>query len=1170
MILDRIQRYLSLAFFTSLVITQALIFVAVSASNNNNQLPVVFVEPSSENIEPSQAFYFQALISQDKLNFDSINFHLVSPALGVDQMYEASLQSDGSYKAQSIFDTSLYPAGAYYLSLRAYDYENDIPVAIYDSLPQLINIAGTYQAAAENVSALPIANFNLPLANSVLNPQVDSKMEIEFFVGDSTANNFNFLSFVIHNSAGSDGQTQEVYASREISGVASADGTEIYSDTVDISNFSDGNYVINISSNLPEINNLSIFFRSFSICRDCDQVVQDLSRVTLDISSPLAGANITSNNLNVIASSSAILPTNYTYLAEMKYRQNGLVFGTYQLATTASNPLIFSTNINLLSQNIPNEDGLAPLNSAYLSGNYDLNIYLVESGGVRRLMDSQIITLSLDTNVSEPVYEISLANLSPISNEDLLDLNFSTSFSASNFQFSLVNLDDPTIALESTIALVGDGTSWSRQISAQEANLTNGRYSLSATASDTLGHNAQLDPITFSWNITQENVAINPDQVTLTVYQPSNGQLGLGGLLLASANILDVEFILRSVGDTNLGHTLTSNYISCSDQTILSQEVRERAALLGHQYCFYSLISDDIAGQIINGNYNFFVQHVGADFTAQSAAVPLTYFNADNQNIEENTGFKVYQLEELSNISGDFNILITSDQSLTKLNVKLKNLDSEGSLDFIVNASSWAKMESFGVRLEDNSARPFAYISEGLDSKLLPNGSYSFLIEGREMLAKITINNETENIEEVENMQDLTTSTASQNSAVSNNKIAIDFYSTCVEQGIDNEQSCLLFRATMDLLDDTCVEQGIYEAVACEDYLYRIRTDLECQENKIIDKEECKNYLLEKYGGQVDCQLEDRNLCDNILRNEYLNRLVAGQRLSQNISRATDSWLGKNISTQELGNILQESGVDSKKVLPLLASQDIKVLVARAQKEVVLEEKDKLTILNQAVLILDTDGDGLSDDLEKYYGTEINNPDTDGDGYNDGLEIKGSFDPLGPGALLKTRTDLDKVLLDDEKKLEQPKIKSKRIDKKMEVENVVASPEAFKLSGKAEPDTWVNIYLYSGLPLVMTTKTDASGNWSYDVKHSISDGHHRVFVTVNDDTGKIVKQSRPISFLIKEAQAVTADNYFDQSSGETAVKNSFIYYILGGAFLVFLALGVIIFLHKGKNRNLEV
>ena len=42
------------------------------------------------------------------------------------------------------------------------------------------------------------------------------------------------------------------------------------------------------------------------------------------------------------------------------------------------------------------------------------------------------------------------------------------------------------------------------------------------------------------------------------------------------------------------------------------------------------------------------------------------------------------------------------------------------------------------------------------------------------------------------------------------------------------------------------------------------------------------------------------------------------------------------------------------------------MLIARAQKETVLEEKDKLTILNQAVIIFDTDGDGLSDDLEEY------------------------------------------------------------------------------------------------------------------------------------------------------------------------------------------------------------
>jgi len=374
----------------------------------------------------------------------------------------------------------------------------------------------------------------------------------------------------------------------------------------------------------------------------------------------------------------------------------------------------------------------------------------------------------------------------------------------------------------------------------------------------------------------------------------------------------------------------------------------------------------------------------------------------------------------------------------------------------------------------------------------------------------------------------------------------------------------------MDLLDPTCVEQGIYEDVACEDYLYRIESDLECQENSIIDREQCKNYLLEKYGSQVDCQLADANLCNSILRNEYLNRLASGQKASQNINQAIDSLIGQNISTQDLSDTLDRGGVDSKKVLPLSPNQNTKVLLSRSQKETVLEEKNRLTILNQAIIILDTDGDGLSDDLEAYYGTEVNNSDTDGDGYSDGEEIANGYDPIGPGKLIKERTNFDIVTLDKEKIIEQPKIKSKKIDNKMEVFEVDAQKDKLNLSGKAEANTWVNLYLYSGLPLVMTTKTDASGNWSYDIKDSVNDGHHRVFVTVNDDTGRIVKQSRPISFLIKEAQAVTANDYFDEASSGGTTNSLFIYYILGGVFLVFLALGVIVLLHKGKNRDLEV
>ncbi len=48
----------------------------------------------------------------------------------------------------------------------------------------------------------------------------------------------------------------------------------------------------------------------------------------------------------------------------------------------------------------------------------------------------------------------------------------------------------------------------------------------------------------------------------------------------------------------------------------------------------------------------------------------------------------------------------------------------------------------------------------------------------------------------------------------------------------------------------------------------------------------------------------------------------------------------------------------------------------------------------QAAEIIDTDKDGLSDELEQKLGTDPNNPDTDGDGYPDGIEVANGFNPL--------------------------------------------------------------------------------------------------------------------------------------------------------------------------------
>ncbi len=47
----------------------------------------------------------------------------------------------------------------------------------------------------------------------------------------------------------------------------------------------------------------------------------------------------------------------------------------------------------------------------------------------------------------------------------------------------------------------------------------------------------------------------------------------------------------------------------------------------------------------------------------------------------------------------------------------------------------------------------------------------------------------------------------------------------------------------------------------------------------------------------------------------------------------------------------------------------------------------------------DSDGDGLSDAMEVFFGTDPRNPDTDGDGMSDGAEVDNGRNPNGPGRL---------------------------------------------------------------------------------------------------------------------------------------------------------------------------
>ncbi len=55
--------------------------------------------------------------------------------------------------------------------------------------------------------------------------------------------------------------------------------------------------------------------------------------------------------------------------------------------------------------------------------------------------------------------------------------------------------------------------------------------------------------------------------------------------------------------------------------------------------------------------------------------------------------------------------------------------------------------------------------------------------------------------------------------------------------------------------------------------------------------------------------------------------------------------------------------------------------------------------VTQVEVTTDPDNDGLDNLLERFYGTDMNNPDTDGDGLLDGDEVRSGLNPRGKGTL---------------------------------------------------------------------------------------------------------------------------------------------------------------------------
>lgn len=124
------------------------------------------------------------------------------------------------------------------------------------------------------------------------------------------------------------------------------------------------------------------------------------------------------------------------------------------------------------------------------------------------------------------------------------------------------------------------------------------------------------------------------------------------------------------------------------------------------------------------------------------------------------------------------------------------------------------------------------------------------------------------------------------------------------------------------------------------------------------------------------------------------------------------------------------------------------------------------------------------------------------------------------------------------------------------------------LRGIGPPNSIVTLYIYSDI-VIVTTRTDGNGNWSYTLDKSLGEGGHEVYVAVTDSTGKIQQKSSAFNFFISQARAMTEAEYLNTTASVPAQKSDryLALYLIIAALAVMLTTVVFLLVRTGRSRS---
>lgn len=393
----------------------------------------------------------------------------------------------------------------------------------------------------------------------------------------------------------------------------------------------------------------------------------------------------------------------------------------------------------------------------------------------------------------------------------------------------------------------------------------------------------------------------------------------------------------------------------------------------------------------------------------------------------------------------------------------------------------------------------------------------------------------------------------------------------CQDNGITSEKECEIYM-NKKYMPRECQEAGATTRKACDKIMFNKYSPIECRDKGLTSEKDCKEFMVNFYAPKVDCRGITDDQCRRYINDRHIGNIIAKQTKYDEIKKFVSGKIGKSLKIDEFKNSLDKA----RGIIPF-RGKDTGVKIIATSEYLILNEDEKLIQTSPIALMIDSDQDGLPDEIEKRIGTDPFNADSDNDGFNDGQELKNNFNPLGEGRFEKLNlAPIEEAILYN-RPLGQPKVEGETSEDLIVkgVDNIIdeqgAIQEGLSLKGQAEPNSVVTLYIYSDLPIVVTTKVDRYGNWEYELNESLIDGEHEVYVVLNDNTGRVLKKSNPLNFFIEEARAISVTDYVSAAvvapeiSQESDNLMKYFIIITFMAVLIGILLFVIFVIQKRKN-----